>query len=162
MDSNSNLSLFPNPPKHYKSFTKEDALPYPDLTYLNKMNSFMTFGKEYKTKEINSFSNNVDTSFLRHFDPKLIESKKIPNSFIFQDNNFTLNSLNVDNLNVNIMEAIESEINFIRKTYNLLLTEINDNPDDCELSNCLIKFSFQKIYFFIALLKRKQVLYYYK
>jgi hypothetical protein len=159
METNTNLSLFPNPPKHYKLFTKEDSLPYPDLNFLNKMNSFMSFGKEYKTKEINYFSNTIDSGFLRHYDPVLLESKNIPNSFIFQNTNFPIYSLNVDNLNVNIIEAIESEIKFIRKTYLELLNQINENIDECELSNCLIKFSFQKIYFFISLLKRKQVKY---
>ena len=157
METNTNSSLFPNPPKHYKYFTKEDAMQYPDLNYLSKMGSFMSFAKEYKTKEINSFSNSVESGFLKYFDPKLIESKNIPNKFIFQDNNFSINQLNVDNLNVNILDALESEINFVKKTYIELLSQINDNIDDCELSNCLIKFSFQKIYFFISLLKRKQV-----
>jgi hypothetical protein len=159
MEGAASMNLFPNPPKHYKLFNKEDALPYPDLNSLNKINSFMSFGKEYKTKEINSFSNPVDTAFMKHFDKKLLDSKNIPNKNIFQNETEINNSnINLDSLNINVFDAIELEVSFIRKTYAELLANINDNLDECELSNCLIKFSYQKIYFFISLLKKKQVM----
>ncbi len=156
MDSNADLSLYPDPPKHYKQFIREDSMSYPDLNFLSRMETFMTFGKEYKTKEINTNVNTVDTEFLKHFDSKLLEYKNIPNKF-FTEPNFTSNTKNVENLTINIFDAIQSEVNFIKKTYLDLLDQTSVNIDECDLSNCLIKFAFQKIYFFISLLKKKQI-----
>ena len=48
-----NLSKYPNPPNHYLKFTSDNSLQPPSLDYLSKISSFMTFGKEYKIREIN-------------------------------------------------------------------------------------------------------------
>jgi hypothetical protein len=158
MDSNlnTNISLFPNPPKHYKNFIREDVMSPPDINFLNKVSSFMSFGKEYKTNERNMTNAEVDTNFLRQFDQSIIESKNIPNRNIFQDPNVILANLIVENLNIDIFDAIDDEVKFIKKTYKELLGQITI-LENFELNSILIKFSFQKIYFFISLLKKKKI-----
>lgn len=156
LNLNTNISLFPTPPKHYKQFTKEDSLPPPDLNLLTKVTSFMTFGKEYKTNERNTSSPPVDTSFMRYFDQKLIQSKNVPNKNIFQDPNIKLDNLVIESLNIDIFDAIEEEIKFMKRIYKEMLSQITQ-MEDFELSSCLIKFSFQKVYFFISLLKKKKI-----
>jgi hypothetical protein len=158
-----NISLYPNPPKHYKQFTSPNFLPVPDLTMLNKIGNFMSFGKIYKTDKVNYFRNPVDFNFLKFYKKEKIKGRNIPNSHIFEDN---LEAINMDEMfeesiikGVNIFEAIESELQFIKTTYNQLLLNIKENIEECELDNCLIKYSFQKIYYFISLLKKKQMLY---
>ena len=160
MDSNvtTSISLFPNPPKHYKNFSKEDSMSPPDLNALNKVNSFMSFGVEYKLKDYNTSFNPVEPGFLKLYDKKIIEGKNIPNKAIFQDPNTNLATLTIDNLNVNIFDAINHEILFLNKTYKNLLNQITI-IEDFELDSCLIKFSFQKIYFLISLLKKKKVIF---
>jgi hypothetical protein len=154
-----NINLFPNPPKHYKLFEREDSLIPPDLNALNKLNSFMSFGVEYKMKEVNFSTTPVESNFLRAYDPKLIDSKNIPNRNLFEGENVTnqtLSQLNIDNLNVSVFDMIESEVKFVKKTYEEMLDQIS-NIQDFELNSCLIKYSYQKIYFLISLLKKKKV-----
>lgn len=154
-----NINLFPNPPKHYKLFDREDSLIPPDLNALNKLNSFMSFGVEYKMKEVNFSSTPVESNFLKAYDNKLIESKNIPNRNLFEGEHSTheyLSQLNLDKLNLSIFDLIETEVKFVRKTYEDMLDQIT-NIQDFELNSCLIKYSFQKIYFFISLLKKKKV-----
>jgi hypothetical protein len=150
-----NINLFPNPPSYFKSFVTVNFMLPPDINCLNKINSFMSFGVDYKMKELNTFSYSVESLFLNHYDENLVKSKNIPNQNIFLNN--TLNTLNMDNLNINIFDAIKEEITFIRSQYNEVIEKLII-VEEFELSSCLIKFSFQKIYFFISLLKNKKVL----
>ena len=161
MDSNLNpsISLFPNPPSHYKNFTRENSMMPPDINNIEKFESFMSFGVEYKLGQVNTITNPIDTAFLNCFDPKIIDKKKIPNQSIFQNPDINIANLTVDNLKTNIFQAIKKEINFLKKTYLNFLNQITIN-EDFELDSCLIKFSFQKIYFFISLLKKKKVNFY--
>jgi hypothetical protein len=153
---NNNISLFPNPPKYYKKFIREDEMSPPDLNFINKVSSFMSFGREYKIKERNLTYNQVDSNIIKHFDQNLIQKMKIPNSNIFNDGNFIPDLLSVENLNVDIFDAIDEEVKFLRKTYKELIYKITV-LEDFEFFSCLIKFSFQKIYFFISLLKKKKI-----
>jgi hypothetical protein len=141
-----NISVFPNPPKHYKCFQNSDtALPPPDINMLNKVNSFMTFGKEYKLREINFHTQTIDTNFMQFYDKSKLDHRNIPNVNI------------LENKELNIFIALEEEIEFLKRTYLSLLSHIRQNIEECEFDNCLIKYTFQKIYYLIALLKRKQV-----
>ena len=125
MDS---IKLFPNPPRHYNLFVQENALPPPDINSLNKISSFMSFGIEYKMKELNLPTYSVDSAFLKMYDQKTIENKSIPNINIdFTSNNFE---------NLNLFEAIKNEINFIKKCYIGVLDDIS-NLEDFELNSCL-------------------------
>jgi hypothetical protein len=94
---------------------------------------------------------------LSQYDQKIIEKLDIPNRNIFQEINISTTKLNFDNLAFNVFDAIELEVNFIKKTYINLLYQIRENIDESELNSWLIKFSFQKIYYFISLLKKKKV-----
>ena len=110
----SNINLFPNPPQHYKSFVREDSFAPPDLNALNKVSSFMSFGVEYKMKEVNTCSNPVESGFLRQYEN--LDKKTIPNYALFEVPNLVLANLNIHSLNVNIIDAKENEINFVKKT----------------------------------------------
>lgn len=162
MDLNSNntdISLFPAPPKFYTNFVKEDSMAPPDLTFVEKMSSFMTFGKEYKTNEKNAFTSPIDFNLIRQYEGQagnLLKNKPIPNGNIFQPGMTNLDSLLVENLNVDIFDAIEKEIKFLKTTYKELLDQIT-KLENFEMNSCLIKFSLQKIYFFISLLKKKKI-----
>lgn len=161
MNDKNNINVYPNPPKHYKNFANENSLQPPDLNFLNKIDSFMCFGKEYKTREILNFKNSVELNFVKFYDKKVVESKNIPNQNIFNLFPDNLTEINFDtiieNSHVNILECLNLELNFLRKSYIELLNQIKENIEDSELSNCLIKFSFQKIYYLISVLKRKQI-----
>jgi hypothetical protein len=148
---NSNMIIYPNPPQHYKDFEYSDsAKPIPDINLLNKINTFMTFGKEYQIKEINFNKTQVDSNFLKFFDERIIATKGIPNQNLFNNLN------NIDSFD--IFEAFQNELKFIRKTYIELLGEIREKIEDTDLSNCLLKYSFQKIFYLISVLRKKQVI----
>lgn len=143
---NNNISIFPNPPKHYKSFQNSDtALAPPDINMLGKVSSFMTFGKEYKIREVNFNKHLIETNFMQFYDINKIKERNIPNQNI------------TDNKDIDIFRAFEEELKFLKKTYLSLLSNIRNNIEECEFDNCLIKYTFQKIYYLISLLKRKQV-----
>jgi hypothetical protein len=146
MDS---IKLFPNPPKHYTLFSSEEALLPPDLSNLNKINSFMTFGAEYKMKELNFPTLTVESEFLKFYDPEIINKKQVPNRQL----DFSVPPME----NFNLFEAISQELKFIKKSYKEILDNLT-TLEDFELNSCLIKYSFQKIYFFLSHLKKKKVL----
>jgi hypothetical protein len=143
---NNNISVFPNPPNHYKHFQNSDtALPPPDINMLSRVNSFMTFGKEYKLRELNFHKQLIETNFMDFYDKAKLADRNIPNLDITQKKD------------IDIFSTLEEEIQFLKKTYLSLLKNIRQNIEECEFENCLIKYTFQKIYHLIALLKRKQV-----
>jgi hypothetical protein len=142
------IKLFPNPPKHYTLFSNEESLYPPDLSTLNKVNSFMSFGDELKMKELNFPSSMVESDFLKFYDPEIINKKQIPNRQI----DFMAPLME----NFNLIEALNQELKFIKNTYHEILENLSD-LDDFELNSCLIKYSFQKIYFFLSHLKKKKV-----
>ncbi len=157
MDNSALTSLYPNPPIHYKKFTSENELSPPDINFLSKVSSLMCFGREYKKNERGASLNEVKTDFFKFFDQFKIDSKNIPNKGIFQDPNININELLVENLNIDVFDAIQKEVNFIKRIYKEMLKQIS-NCEDFELNSCLIKFSFQKIYFFISMLRKKKIL----
>jgi hypothetical protein len=149
----SNISVYPNPPLHYKDFEYSDtAKPIPDINLLSRISSFMTFGKEYQLKELNFPKIQVETNFLRFFDEQVISAKNIPNQQLFND---------LDNIDsYNIFEAIQNELKFIRKTYIELLSQTREKIEDTDLGNCLLKYAFQKVFYLISKLWEKQVVIY--
>ena len=159
MESNiTSINLFPNPPRYYKNFTAENTMPLPDLILINKINTFMTFGNSYDMKKnLNTFSNPVELDFLKFYDSKLIEKKNIPHLKLFQ-NIASDPKYDISNHKIKILEAVKIEVEYLKINYLQLLNDINNNIDDCDLNSCIIKFSFQKLYYFISQLKKKQVL----
>lgn len=156
MDNN-NIGLYPTPPRYFKSFTRPDSFMPPDLSIIGKFGSFTTFGKEYSLKKISKYDIAIESDFLNYFDRDLIESYNIPNQNLFNNPKIDFNKITLDSLNLNVMDVIQDEISFIKRMYIELLQQIRENIDKCELISLLIKYSFQKVYFLISLVKRKKV-----
>jgi hypothetical protein len=150
----SSLSVYPNPPQHYKDFEYSDtSKPIPDINLLSRVSSFMTFGKEYQLKELNFPKIQLDSNFLRFFDVSVIEAKNIPNQELFND----LTTIE----GCDLLEAIQAEMKFIKRTYCELLRQTREKIEDTDLGNCLLKYSFQKVFYLISVLWQKQVCFYF-
>ena len=54
---NSELSVYPNPPNHYKEFINgTTSLNPPDLQIISKVTNFISFGQEYKMNQYNFYN----------------------------------------------------------------------------------------------------------
>ena len=158
------IEKFPFPPKYYKEFDTEFKYKSPDLRILQKLDKFKTFGTEYNNnnKQIDNFLFTIDNSFIAKF-PKFkdyIKNKKItiPNENYFKNLN-SIDNLNNDNVNqINAINELEKEINFLKERYKIMIENISKNIEYSYFESNLIKMSYQKIFFYLRLLKKKQIL----
>ena len=158
------IEKFPFPPKYYKEFDTEFKYKSPDLRILQKLDKFKTFGTEYNNnnKQIDNFLFTIDNSFIAKF-PKFkdyIKNKKItiPNENYFKNLN-SIDNLNNDNVNqINAINELEKEINFLKERYKSMIENISKNIEYSQYESNLIKMSYQKIFFYLRLLKKKQIL----
>ena len=158
------IEKFPFPPKYYKEFDTEFKYKSPDLRILQKLDKFKTFGTEYNNnnKQIDNFLFTIDNSFIAKF-PKFkdyIKNKKItiPNENYFKNLN-SIDNLNNDNVNqINAINELEKEINFLKERYKNMIENISKNIEYSQYESNLIKMSYQKIFFYLRLLKKKQIL----
>ncbi len=92
---------------------------------------------------------------------KLIEQAKPPNIEVFQkikgDSDTVINS---DELKLNLIDALESEIIFLKKRYERVLEDISKNINKAGNKNkiALIGLTLQKITFYLIALRRKAIL----
>ena len=156
------IEKFPFPPKYYKEFDTEFKYKSPDLRILQKLDKFKTFGTEYNNnnKQIDNFLFTIDNSFIAKF-PKFkeyIKNIKIPNENYFKNLN-SIDNLNNDNVNqINAINELEKEIKFLKERYKIMIENISKNIEYSQYESNLIKMSYQKIFFYLRLLKKKQIL----
>ncbi len=154
-------SKYPLPPTYYKDFEEPNSKNPPDLNIISKMNSFKSFGVEYKTKNINIFLNPVDVSKIKKEE---IKKYSLENMEYFQNlndsngNYIGYNFIKSETINFNPIKELENEINFIKKRYKILLDNLCNNIDGAEIDVKLIRLSFQKVFFYLQILKKKQIL----
>lgn len=147
--------VYPEPPKYYKMFNNTDTFSPPDLSSISKFENFSLFGIEYTNIK---YSNPIESELLGKIDPQTLEQLKIPNQILFNNPKLDFEKVRLDSLNFNVIDAIGEEISFTRRIYFELVKEMKTNLEKAEMYSNLIKFTFQKIYFLISLLKRKKVL----
>jgi SpoVK/Ycf46/Vps4 family AAA+-type ATPase len=116
---------------------------------------------EYKTKNINIFLNPVDVSKIKKEE---IKKYSLENMEYFQNlndsngNYIGYNFIKSETINFNPIKELENEINFIKKRYKILLDNLCNNIDGAEIDVKLIRLSFQKVFFYLQILKKKQIL----
>lgn len=164
-ESKNTTAKFPPPPKHYKLFETPNSISPPSTSTLNKLTSFKTFGVEYKIKDVNNFFNQVEVHQLLETIPQdYLNTLSISNQLFFQNlnDNIVANQnflkINSDDLNFNIIKELENEIRFVKERYKSLLVNVTKRIDYCQYDSNLIKLSFQKIFFYLSLLKKKKIL----
>ena len=153
-----NISVYPNPPSYYTKFeNSSQAMKAPDFGIFSKISNFASLGIEYKINEYNFYNIELDPS-LKLIDPKFIQEKQIPNINLFNENYEVIkNKISAMSITEQI-NIIKSEIFFLQKIYMDLTAKLNFNIKECEINNKLMKFAFQKIYFVISIIKKKQVI----
>ena len=152
------IARFPPPPSHYKYFTSPHTLDPPDINVISQLNSFKTFGTEYNLKDILTFYNPVDVQLLKDIPKSSIESSQnIPFFENINNNKIDQNQkyLNIKE-NFNVIKELENETKFIKEHFKKLLTLLCKDYAQCENECLLIGISFQKIYFYLSMLKRRQ------
>ena len=71
----------------------------------------------------------------------------------------SIDNLNNDNVNqINAINELEKEINFLKERYKIMIENISKNIEYSQYESNLIKMSYQKIFFYLRLLKKKQIL----
>ena len=154
-------SKFPFPPTYYRDFETPESMKPPDSKIISKMNTFKTFGVEYKTKHINIFLNPVEINKFREEDIKKYHLKNMDYFQNLYDSNVNFmgyNSIKSNSINFNPMYFLESEIIFLKDRYKILLDNLCNNIENAEMDVNLIKLSFQKIFFYLQILKKKHIL----
>ena len=107
-------SKYPLPPTYYKDFEEPNSKNPPDLNIISKMNSFKSFGVEYKTKNINIFLNPVDVSKIKKEE---IKKYSLENMEYFQNlndsngNYIGYNFIKSETINFNPIKELENERN---------------------------------------------------
>lgn len=154
---------FPPPPSYYKSFTSSNSMNPPKINILSKLNAFRSFGTEYKIKDVNNFFNPVDIQILQRLDKDKVDDINISNLKFFQDINASIQEPNqkyikINQLNFNVIKELENETKFLQERYKNLLSNFGKSFENCEIESCLIKLSFQKIFFYLSMLKKKKIL----
>ena len=152
MENEKEKLVYPPPPDYYKEFTSPDKYSPPQLSALNQLDTFITFGNIYSTQDLNISYNPVEISTISK---KMGKSEGMSNNKFFREieNKDTLN-INCDNFNV--IEELEKEIIFLRKQYKKLLSNISDDITKSQIK--LIGISIQKINFYLISLRRKSIL----
>lgn len=153
----SNISIYPNPPAYYTKFIDgNDKMNPPRMDYINKIESFGSFGFEYKINDYNFYSIELDYIMKIH-DRQYIEQKRIPNVEIFnksiEEIRNTISKMTIEEQ----IGMIKAEVQFLNFIYTDLTKKLNFNIKECEVNNKLMKFSLQKIYYVISIIKQKQV-----
>ena len=154
-------SKFPFPPTYYKDFETPKSMNPPDLNIISKMNTFKTFGVEYKTKHINIFLNPVEIDKFKEEDIKKYKLKNMDYFQSLNDSNVNFmgyNSIKSSSINFNPMFFLESETIFLKERYKILLDNLCNNIENAEMDVNLIKLGFQKIFFYLQILKKKHIL----
>ena len=158
----SNISVYPNPPSHYKRFGDSiQAMNPPDLSIFSKINTFGCLGFEYKINNYNFYSIDLDPN-IKINDLKFVQDKQIPNVDLFNENTETIKNKISKMTIIEQVNVIKEEVKFLNRIFADLTKKLNFNFRDCEINNKLMKFSFQKIYFVISIIKKKQVKYIFK
>ena len=93
-------------------------------------------------------------------DDKFVKDKQIPNVGLFNENIEVIKNKISQMTIIEQVEIIKEEVKFLNRIYADLTKKLNFNFRDCEVDNKLMKFAFQKIYFVISIIKRKQVFIY--
>ena len=158
------IEKFPFPPKYYKEFDTEFKYKSPDFRIIQKLDKFKTFGIEYNNsnKQIDNILFTIDNSYVTKF-PKFNEYIKkekitIPNKNYFKNLNI-IDNLNNNNINqINAINELEKEIKFLKERYKIMIENISKNIEYSYFESNLIKMSYQKIFFYLRLLKKKQIL----
>jgi len=158
------IEKFPFPPKYYKEFDTEFKYKSPDFRIIQKLDKFKTFGIEYNNsnKQIDNILFTIDNSYVTKF-PKFNEYIKkekitIPNKNYFKNLNI-IDNLNNNNINqINAINELEKEIKFLKERYKKMIENISKNIEYSQYESILIKMSYQKIFFYLRLLKKKQIL----
>ena len=161
MENDRMKSKFPFPPTYYKEFETPQSMKPPDLNIISKMNTFKTFGVEYKTKHINIFLNPVEIDKFKEEDIKKYKLKNMDYFQSLNDSNVNFmgyNSIKSSSINFNPMKFLENEIDFIKERYKILLDNLCNNIENAEMDVNLIKLGFQKIFFYLQILKKKHIL----
>ena len=153
---------FPPPPTYYKKFTSPSAMFPPNYSFISKLNSYRTFGTEYKIKDVNNFFNPVEIQMLQRLPKEKVDEITISNLRFFQIVNASIqdptqNYIKI-NQNFNLIKELEAEIKFLKERYKKLINNFSKSIPDCEFESCLIKLSFQKIFFYLSMLKKKKIL----
>ena len=154
MESEKEKLVFPPPPDYYKEFTTPDKYSPPNLSVLNKLDKFTTFGNEYSTRDINISYNPVD---IKYISKKIAKVSKMSNNEFF-DEIQKKDSSNINCDNFNVIEELEKEIEFLRGRYKRLLTDITTNIEKAPKKMNLIAVCLQKINFYLISLRRKAIL----
>ena len=148
--------LFPPPPDYYKEFSTPNKYDPPNISCLEKLDTFSSFGNQYNLKEINISYNPVEISILKNLNQNYLKKVKLSNNEFFESIQNKVSDINCDNFN--IVDELEKEIKFLKDRYKCLLSAITRNVQRAELHNCLIKLSLQKINFYLAALRKKSVI----
>ena len=158
MESDKEKQIYPPPPDYFKEFTSPNKYLPPKLSAINKINKLIVFGSEYKINEMNISYNPLN---IQNVGKKLLEQAKPPNIDVFQkikiDSDTDINS---DELKLNLIDALESEIIFLKKRYGRVIEDISKNISKAGNKNkiALIGLTLQKITFYLIALRRKAVL----
>ena len=156
----SNISVYPNPPSYYKRFADSpQAMTPPSLNIFSKINTFGCLGFEYKINNYNFYTVDLDPN-IKINDDKFVKDKQIPNVCLFNENIEVIKNKISQMTIIEQVEIIKEEVKFLNRIYADLTKKLNFNFRDCEVDNKLMKFAFQKIYFVISIIKRKQVFIY--
>lgn len=168
MDKNEEIRLkskYPPPPNHYIKFDSPTSMKPPSLDLLSKLSSFKTFGSEFKTKRMDTFFNHVEMETLDRKDliPEELVNEVPPSNVEFfkellKDINYFETNIEIPKPDFNVFTEIKKEIKFLRERYLNFLKNLNSNIEACEADSCLIKISFQKIFFYLEILKKKHIL----
>ena len=127
---------FPPPPTYYKQFSSPSAMSPPNYNFISKLNSFRTFGTEYKIKDVNNFFNPVEIQVLQRLPKEKVDEITISNLKFFQIVNASIQDQTQHyikiNLNFNLIKELETEIQFLKDRYKKLLSNFGKNFPNCE------------------------------
>jgi len=152
-----NITVYPNPPFHYKRFSESSqAMRPPSLNIFTKVDSFGCLGSEYKINDRNFYTIELDSNIKIH-DENFVRAKQIPNVNLFNENVESITNKITNMTIIEQVDIIKEEVKFLNRIYVELTKKLNFNFRECEINNKLMKFAFQKIYFVISIIKKKQV-----
>ena len=153
-----NISVYPNPPSFYKRFAESSqAMTPPNLNIFSKINTFGCLGFEFKINTYNFYTIDLDPS-IKINDEKFVKDKQIPNVSLFNEDIETIKNKISQMTIIEQVDIIKEEVKFLNRVFADLTKKLNFNFRDCEIDNKLKKFAFQKIYFVISIIKKKQVI----
>jgi len=149
MENEKEALKFPPPPDYYKEFKSPTSYKPPDLSIIEKLGKFSSFGNENDTKKLHISFNLIDPD-------KKTDSKSVINNELFKK--LENNEISIDNLDINFIEELEKEIKLLKTRYNKLLEKLSTDIYKTKRNTCLIALSIQKIHFCLIALRRKSIL----